>query len=129
MLHSYAFSNYQSFVERVEIDLTVNAKTSLTDWMVEPVCGNRVSKILAVIGHNASGKTTLLKPMAFLSWFISQSFAVPVDSVIPIAPNALHINEPSEFECLVDFEGVLWRYVLRCTPQRVLHEALYCKPK
>lgn len=28
---------------------------------------------------------------------------------------------------MLDFEGKLWRYVLRCTPQRVLHEALYQK--
>ena len=26
-----------------------------------------------------------------------------------------------------DFDGRLWRYTLRCTPQRVLHEALYAR--
>jgi len=37
-------------------------------------------------------------------------------------------DEPCEFEAMAtDSEGRLWRYVLRCTPQRVLHEALYQK--
>jgi hypothetical protein len=127
MLHKYAFKNFQSFAERIEVDLTVNRKTTLTDWMSDDVCGNRVTKLLAVVGHNASGKTALLKPIAFLHWFISHSFASTPDSTIPCSPHVIHAAEQSEFECLFDFEGTLWRYVLHCTPQRVLYEALYQK--
>ncbi len=127
MLHKYAFKNFQSFAERADVDLTINRKTSLTDWMSEDVCGNRVSKLLAVVGHNASGKTALLKPIAFIHWFVSHSFASSPDSSIPCSPHVLHTLEPSEFECVFDYEGTQWRYVLECTQQRVLHEALYQK--
>jgi len=127
MLHKYTFKNFQSFTERVDVDLTINRKTSLTDWMSEDVCGNRVSKLLAVVGHNASGKTALLKPIAFIHWFVSHSFASTPDSSIPCSPHVLHSLEPSEFECVFDYEGTQWRYVLECTQQRVLHEALYQK--
>lgn len=127
MLHSYAFTNFQSFRERVEVDLGISRKVALTDWMIETPTGDRVSKLMAVIGPNGSGKTALLKPVAFLSWFISQSFQNQPDAGIPITPHFAVANEPTEFECTVDFDGKLWRYVLRCTPERVLHEALYQK--
>jgi hypothetical protein len=127
MLHSYAFSNFQSFRERIEVDLTLSRKVPLTNWMAEVPTGERVSKLMAVVGPNGSGKTALLKPMAFLSWFVSHSFQNPPDANIPLAPHAAATNEPSEFECTLDFDGKLWRYVLRCTPERVLHEALYQK--
>jgi uncharacterized protein len=127
MLHSYAFSNFQSFAERVEVDLTNKRNTTLTDWMVDDVCGNCVSKLMAVIGHNASGKTALLKPVAFLHWFICHSFASQPESAIPISPHLAYANSPTEFECVFDFEGSLWRYVLIATPTRVLREALYKK--
>lgn len=127
MLHSYAFSNFQSFRERVEVDLTISRKVALTDWMTDAPTGERLSKLMAVVGPNGSGKTALLKPMAFISFFIAHSFQSPPDAGIPIAPHAAAINEPSELECMVDFDGKLWRYVLRCTPERVLHEALYQK--
>lgn len=127
MLHSYAFSNFQSFRERTEVDLTLNRKVALTDWMADTPTGERVSKLMAVIGPNGSGKTALLKPMAFMSWFIGQSFQQPPDASIPVTPHFSTPNEPSEFEVVVDFDGTLWRYVLRCTPERVLHEALYQK--
>ena len=71
MLHSFAFSNFQSFRQRVEVDLTLNRKTRLTDWMVELPTGELVSKLMAVIGPNGSGKTALLKPAAFIGWFVS----------------------------------------------------------
>ena len=127
MLHSYAFSNFQSFRERVEVDLSINRKTALTDWMAEASTGERVSKLMAVIGPNGSGKTALLKPAAFMSWFIGQSFQLPPDAGIPINPHFAAADEPTEFEAVVDFDDKLWRYVLRCTPERVLHEALYLK--
>ncbi|ODV11525.1 MAG: abortive infection protein [Thiobacillus sp. SCN 64-317] len=128
MLHSYAFSNFQSFRERTEVDLTLSRKVALTDWMAESETGDRVSKLMAVIGPNGSGKTALLKPLVFMSWFTGQSFQQPVDAGIPAAPHSAAPDEPCEFEAMAtDSEGRLWRYVLRCTPQRVLHEALYQK--
>jgi len=127
VLHSYAFSNFQSFRERIEVDLTISRKVAMTEWMSDVLTGERVSKLMAVIGPNGSGKTALLKPMAFISWFITNSFQSLHDAGIPIAPHAANANEPSELECTVDFDGKLWRYVLRCTPERVLHEALYQK--
>jgi len=127
VLHSYAFSNFQSFRERIEVDLTISRKVAMTEWMSDVPTGERVSKLMTVIGPNGSGKTALLKPMAFISWFITNSFQSLHDAGIPIAPHAANANEPSELECTVDFDGKLWRYVLRCTPERVLHEALYQK--
>ena len=127
MLHSYAFSNFQSFRERVEVDLIVSRKVAKTEWMNEVPTGERVSRLMAVVGPNGSGKTALLKPMAFLSWFIGQSFQSAPDAGIPVTPHFANSDEPIEFECLLDFDGKLWRYVLSCTPERVLHEALYQK--
>lgn len=125
MLHSFAFSNNQSFRDRVEVDLTINQKTTMTNWMTETLTGDRVSKLMAIIGPNGSGKTALAKPMAFLGWFVSESFQSPVDAQIPVTPHFANLNEPSEFECVVDFDGRLWKYILKCTPERVLFEALY----
>jgi len=127
VLHSYAISNFQSFRERVEVDLTINRKVELTDWMTVSPSGERLSKLMAVIGPNGSGKTALLKPIVFISWFVANSFQTPPDAAIPVTPHAAASDEPTELECTVDFDGKLWRYVLRCTPERVLHEALYQK--
>jgi len=127
VLHSYRFSNFQSFREQVEVDLTINKKVTLTEWMAESPTGDRVSKLMAIIGPNGSGKTALLKPMAFMSWFITSSFQTHPDAEIPIAPHATARDKPIELECTVDFDNKLWRYELRCTPERVLHEALYQK--
>lgn len=127
MLHSFAFSNFQSFRQRVEVDLTLNRKIRLTDWMEDLPTGELVSKLMAVIGPNGSGKTALLKPAAFIGWFVSQSFQSPPYSGIPVVPHFAAQDEQSEFECVFDFDGKLWRYELRCTPQRVFHESLYQK--
>ena len=127
MLHSYAFSNFQSFRDRTEVDFTQSKKVAFTDWMTDTSTGERVSKLMAVIGPNASGKTALIKPVAFLAWFIAQSFQIKPEATIPVTPHLATPNQPSEFEVTADFEGKLWRYVLSCTPERVLHEALYVK--
>lgn len=127
MLHNYAFSNFQSFLNRVEVDLTLTRKTHMTDWMCEVPTGERISKLLSVIGPNGSGKTALLKPVAFLGWFVRESFQLPPDILIPVTPHVAAQDRPTEIDCQIDFDGKLWRYELRCTPQRVLHEALYQK--
>lgn len=88
--------------------------------MAEPVCGNRVAKLMGVVGHNGSGKTVLLKSLTYLHWFISQSFVSTPDSLISFYPHFIHNSEPSEFECTFDLDGTLWRYTLLCTSENGL---------
>lgn len=127
MLHSYAATNFQCFLERVEVDLKVNRRAPATEWIASTATGQRIVKVLGAIGANGAGKTALLKPMAFLAWFLRDSFGAPLESDIPIQPHAAAVTEPTELECSADFDGQLWRYTLRCTPRKVLHEALYRK--
>jgi hypothetical protein len=127
MLQRYAFSNFQSFRERTEVSWSLDGRVPPAVWSQSAETGERVSTVMAVIGANASGKTGLLKPVKFIHWFISQSFHWSPQADIPFVPHMALDDEPSEFEADVDFDGRLWRYTLRTTRQRVLHESLYVK--
>ena len=127
MLHRYAFSNFQSFRERAEVSWLLDRKVPEAVWSRTADSGERVSTVMAVIGPNASGKTALLKPILFLDWFMRQSFGADPAAPLPFQAHAAAPAEPSEFEMEADMDGRLWRYTLRCTPQRVLHEALYVR--
>jgi uncharacterized protein len=127
MLHRYAFSNFQSFRERTEVSWLLDRKVPAGVWSHAAASGERVSKVLAVIGPNASGKTALLKPILFLDWFMRHSFSAPPVAVLPFQSHMVALGEPSEFEVEADVDGQLMRYTLRCTPERVLHEALYAR--
>lgn len=89
---------------------------------------SRGNKVVAVLGANGAGKTQLLKPMAFLSWFISRSFlnAEP-QQPIPVRPHKLDEESPIEFEVDFELDGKAYRYQLDVTPEHVLHEALFVK--
>jgi uncharacterized protein len=127
MLHRYAFSNFQSFRERAEVSWLLDRKVPEAVWSRTAGSGERLSTVMAVIGPNASGKTALLKPILFLDWFMRQSFAADPAQPLPFHPHAAAAVEPSEFEVEADVDGRLMRYTLRCTPERVLHEALYAR--
>ena len=127
MIHRYAFANFQSYLEWTEVSWLLDGKVPQSVWARTAPTGERVSSVMSVVGANASGKTALLKPLLFLDWFVSQSFATDAQAPIPVHPHMSASDAPSEFEVEVDFEGRLWRYTLRCTRERVLHESLYTK--
>ena len=127
MIHRYAFANFQSYLEWTEVSWLLDGKVPQSVWARTAPTGERVSSVMSVVGANASGKTALLKPLLFLDWFVSQSFATDSQALIPVQPHMSASDAPSEFEVEVDFEGRLWRYTLRCTRERVLHESLYAK--
>jgi AAA15 family ATPase/GTPase len=130
-------SNFQSFLDRTEVDFRVTKKasstrgtpsTSTSYWVAESTTGELVTKVMCVMGANGAGKTALIKPLAFMGWFVSHSFQQSApETPIPITPHALASDKPTEFECTVDFDKKLWRYVLVCTRHRVLREELFVK--
>ena len=130
MLHSFAFKNFLSFKERTEVSFALTRKAGSHGWDAPSPAGQRLATALAVIGANGAGKTSLIKPVAFLSWFINNSFLQSAPNApIPIKPHFATPNEPVEFDIEADdLTGTLWRYVLKATPDRVLHEAVYKRP-
>jgi hypothetical protein len=127
MLQRYAFSNFYSFRDPVEVSLRLNRHVPWDDLSFDDGTDQRLSKLLAIVGPNGSGKTTLLKPVAFLAWFVNASFQADPQGPIPIEPHFSQPDAPTKFEIEVDEDGALWRYVLEVTKERVLKEALYKK--
>lgn len=128
MLHKYRFKNFFSFAEETEISFELNRQVPVSDLVFESPGGARLSKVLAAIGPNASGKTNVLKPLAFLSWFVAHSFtsSKPEDE-IPVQAHFFSDSVDSEFEIEFEDRGRYYRYSLVVNSERVVHESLHLK--
>lgn len=127
MLHSYRFGNLSSFREATEVSFVLDGKAPDNRMSFFSPLGTRLSKVLAVFGANGSGKTNLLKPLPFLSWFTRESFRAPANNPIPLRTHFFSDNQASFFEVVFEALDTLWRYELTISPERVLSEALYSK--
>ena len=128
MIHKYRFKNFFSFAEETEVSFVLNRQVPDSDLVFESPGGTRLSKILAVIGPNASGKTNVLKPLPFLGWFIAHSFTTgKPEKENPVKRHFFSDMEDSEFEIEFEVNGRHYRYSLVINPQRVMHESLHIK--
>lgn len=127
MLRSFTLQNFQSFLEPVRISFELNGHSPEDDRSVKSAVGERLSKAIAVIGPNASGKTTLIKSLAFVDWFMKHSFRMKPDEEIPVSPHFTAQNEASEFEIEFELDGKEWRYRLNVSTERVYSESLHVK--
>ena len=127
MLRSFTLQNFQSFREPVLISLELNRHTPEDGRSCTSALGSRLSKAIAVVGANASGKTTLIKSLVFVDWFVKHSFHAKPDEPIPLAAHFSATAEPSTFEVEFELDGREWRYRLIASRDRVYHESLYSK--
>lgn len=132
MLHRFRFKNFYSFRDWCDISLEQGGHVPDTDRVARADTGQRLTKLLAVMGPNGSGKTNLIKPLTFLHWFTAASFQLQPDAKIAFEPHFFSGDEPTQFEVWFDMQGApwrdhLWRYELTLTRTRVLREALFRK--
>jgi len=131
MLHKLSFSNFYSFKDQVTIDFTVDKNAPDTDAYFSDIHGNRISKIMTVIGANASGKTNLLKSLSFLRWFIIDSFSGlgPNDEIDKGFSPFLFCTkkEKSTFDIVFGINDEIYNYKLELTPKHVVRESLEIK--
>ncbi|EJG0826906.1 ATP-binding protein, partial [Cronobacter sakazakii] len=132
MIKWYRFKNFYSFKEDTFVDLTLKENSSFSSYDTE-VNGTKIAKILTVLGSNGSGKSNMLKPLAFLRWFCSQSFTkMDNKSLLPFYPHYTSTSEPSEIEiCFIDTDSKEhhweYKYLIKLTRKRVHHEELKLK--
>lgn len=127
MIKNISFSNFYSFYEETFVSFEVNQKPSKSLYDVN-IEDNRLNKVISVIGANGSGKTGLIRPFAFIGWFISNSYIeLKPDDVIPYHPHSFYKDENTTFSINFILEGIEYKYNLTLNKSQVLHESLYEK--
>lgn len=122
---SYKFKNIGSFGhEGAEVCFTTSTRDPKKELFRE-ICGKNVNLVTAVMGANASGKTTLLKPIPFLSWFFSTIHSSLNEDIL-IQANKANL-EAIEIEVVFIIDGITYKYNVRHFEDCILSENLYHK--
>jgi hypothetical protein len=99
--------NFMSLRDPQRMDLTVGAGVDDSDRMSRawPGADIRVSKVAALFGPNASGKSTVLRTLPFLSQFIKDSFQLPPEASLPCETFGDTASEDKPTRLSVSFPG------------------------
>ncbi len=137
MLLEFSVGNFRSFKEPVTLSMVaakLNAKNPQLDqnnsFQVEDELTLLTSA--AVYGANASGKSNLVKALAFMRWFvINSSKETQIEDPIDVAPFRLDTETekaPSFFETVFYLDGVTFRYGFEATQESIESEWLFYAP-
>jgi len=138
MLIEFTIANYRSFREPATISM-VAAKLKAKD---ERLDRNNVFQVdhqpalltsAAIFGRNASGKSNLVRALAFMRAFVLRSSSgtdeMGAIGVEPFLLSTVTIAKPSLFEIVFVSDGTRYRYGFELTKQRVTSEWLYAVPR
>ena len=124
MLIEYGLRNFLCFKEGASVSFRLDGNVP---EHISNGFGN--ATIMCVKGANGSGKTHLLKGLAFMASFASKSFSGEPEADIAV-DSYCRSSSPSEFYAEFTAEdGITYLYELSVTPERVIREALYQKKK
>lgn len=127
MLVSLRFKNFYSFADETELDFTVGKQPMASGFDIN-LPTQRLNKVIAVVGANGAGKTQLIKPLAFLSWFATSSFLEQSpEQLIPCYPHVLKASEETILTLQFVLDGREYRYQVVLYQQRLRSEILSVK--
>jgi uncharacterized protein len=86
MLHRLEIENFYSIHDLQVIDLSIAANTPEEPGRLAPLwlgSSEKAPKVVALFGPNASGKSTVLRALSFIKWFVKDSFSSPRGNRMP----------------------------------------------
>ncbi len=140
MIKFYRFKNMHSYKNDTFVDMTSGKKTAHSYFDYELNDQTKISKVIAIFGANAAGKSNLIKPLSFCGWFLTHSFkSLESSDSIPIISHVVTRDQESEIE--IEFivpsrsnnngvkvcEDLEFKYLLRATKNRVFEEDIKIK--
>ncbi|MDE0669963.1 MAG: AAA family ATPase [bacterium] len=129
MLLRFEVSNFRSILDPVELSMIAVDEDRAAARGFEQL-SERVLTVAGIYGPNASGKSTVLEALFWLSYSVHMSLRL-WDDIVPCRPHRFGggSDRPSTFE--VDFEvgGVRHSYRLEVVYGGVLFESLYSYPE
>lgn len=115
MLHQFTFKNFKSFREEVTLDFLATSIKEHEEDVVNDIFDEKVLKVAAIFGANASGKTNVIQAFDLMRSFVIFSFKEN-DTVYSRLFNNFdrfkydHNNEDMEFSVLFSTEEDIFQY-------------------
>ena len=130
MLAQFTVENFLSFKDETVFSMLAADEKHHSNHIIKNGRGKKVSllRAAALYGANASGKSNLIKAIAFARNLIvngtrsGQTFAV-----IPFKLSKETLNRPSRFEFIFKQAGVVYSYGFKLNPTKILEEWLFAK--
>lgn len=137
MLLEFSFANFLSFRDKVTISMVATAlrdrKADIGDatFGVGEDTAISLNRCCTLFGANASGKSNVVKALAFFKWLtMNSSKDVQAGEEIPVrnyALSSVSAAEPSLFEIMLFADGNTYRYGFEVNTKEVCREWLYIK--
>ncbi|MBO1306846.1 AAA family ATPase [Enterococcus sp. 669A] len=129
MLHQFTFKNFKSFKDETTLDLTASAIKEHPNDVVNDVHDEKVLKVAAIYGANASGKSNVIK--AFQSMRLRVLTSFKANDFLLGMENTPHWFEeetvPSEFSVLFSTAGKNYQYSFSVLKEKIVEESLYMR--
>ena len=121
MLNSIKVTNFHSIGETQELSMII-AKKDILDYSSVSLGDDKALNLVScIVGHNASGKTNILKALTFLAWFVNNSYEEKLDE-IPIDKHKLWLDKPTKFELDFVDGGINYFYSLELYNHTIVSE-------
>ena len=130
MLIEFSITNFLSFKEKNTFSMTASSDNNLEDNYIT-VGNEKLLKMTAIYGANASGKSNLFKILAIISSMIKQSNFNNPNFLLPITPFKLDketVKKTSEFEIKFLVNNIRYLYGFEADNRNIYKEYLIYYP-
>lgn len=129
MIELITCENFYSIGEKISLDFTSNKSASPHESYYSSMHNRnkkRISLVNAIIGANGSGKTMVLKTLAFFRYLICEAFNSHPDSPIVLEPHATMPHRDTIIGCqFVINDKDRYYYEFKLNKKTIVDETLY----
>ncbi len=125
MIHSFKVKNFYSIKDEMEVNF-VAKKGSITvpELYLDAPFGEKVTKVAFVGGANGSGKTNILRVLAFMKFLMDQ-VGNTVPGVMPYFTHALDADKSSGVSVVFSVGENLYEYIIIFDRYMIYEEKLF----
>ena len=125
MIHSFSAENFYSIGDKIEVSLISKEKEpSARELYLEAPFGKKISKITFIGGANASGKTNVLRILAYLKFIIVDSMTSHSIGATDMSKCLLFGSDNAKLSAVFSIDDDMYYYDLELTMQMILSESL-----
>lgn len=125
MIHSFKVKNFYSIKDEVEVNFVAkNGSITAPELYLDAPSNKKVTKVAFVGGANGSGKTNILRVLAFVKFMMDQT-GNSVPGKIPYSPFALSTNESSLISIIFSIKDNLYEYEIIFDKATIFSEKLF----